>query len=310
MALNIVTAQEPMRVENLIVFIYGDPGIGKTSLAFSTKNPILFDFDKGAHRAGKYRKDTVQVTKWTDVSALTADDLKDYDTVIVDTAGRMLDVIIAHLVKDQKNCRRNSNELSIQGYGTLNKTFTHWFNLLRSFGKDVVLLAHTAEDKKGDDIIFRPDMVGASKKEAYKVADMMGYMTTVQGAQGTQKAINFSPNIAFHAKDSGAIGNLILNDLDTQPDQLDSILNQAKSHINNLSESQAEAQKELDNWQSEVLASELIEDFEQLKAKLPKNHVFVRQMWNEVLQQARQYGFDFNKESNSFVSVQPREQTA
>ncbi|MBI1429509.1 AAA family ATPase, partial [Acinetobacter baumannii] len=35
MALKIVTAQEPMRVETLITFIYGDPGIGKTSLAFS-----------------------------------------------------------------------------------------------------------------------------------------------------------------------------------------------------------------------------------------------------------------------------------
>lgn len=165
MALKIVTAQEPMRVETLITFIYGDPGIGKTSLAFSAKNPILFDFDKGAHRAGKYRKDTVQVNNWSEVSSLTANDLLGYDTVIVDTAGRMLDVIIAHLVKDQKNCRRNSNELSIQGYGTLNRTFTHWFNLLRSFGKDVILLAHTAEDKKGDDIIFRPDMVGASKKK-------------------------------------------------------------------------------------------------------------------------------------------------
>ncbi|MEK5761254.1 AAA family ATPase, partial [Acinetobacter variabilis] len=75
------------------------PGIGKTSLAFSATNPILFDFDKGAHRAGKYRKDTVQVNNWSEVSSLTANDLLGYDTVIVDTAGRMLDVIIAHLVK-------------------------------------------------------------------------------------------------------------------------------------------------------------------------------------------------------------------
>ncbi|MEL1606889.1 AAA family ATPase, partial [Acinetobacter baumannii] len=82
---------------------------------------------------------------------------------------------------------------------------------------------------------------------------------------------------AFHAKDSGAIGNLILNDLDVQPDQLDSILNQAKNHINSLSESQAKAQKELDDWDSEVLAAESLEDFEELKAKLPQGHVFVRQ---------------------------------
>ena len=303
MALKIVSAQEPIKVENLITFIYGDPGIGKTSLAFSSSNPILFDFDKGAHRAGKYRKDTVQISDWTDVAKLTAEDLSGYDTVIVDTAGRMLDVIIAHLVKDQKNCRRNSNELSIQGYGTLNKTFTSWFNLLRSFGKDVVLLAHTAEDKKGDDIIFRPDMVGASKKEAYKVADMMGYMTTIQGAQGTQKAIHFAPNTAFHAKDSGSIGNLILDDLDQTPTLLANILQQAKDHINSLSESQAAAQKGLDDWKSEVLAAESLEDFEALKEKLPNGHVYVHQMWRDAIEQARQCGFDFDKANKRFVAV-------
>ncbi len=181
---------------------------------------------------------------------------------------------------------------------------------MRSFGKDVILLAHTAEDKKGDDIIFRPDMVGASKKEAYKVADMMGYMTTHQGQQGTQKAIYFAPSTAFHAKDSGAIGNLILNDLDVQPDQLDSILNQAKNHINSLSESQAKAQKELDDWDSEVLAAESLEDFEELKAKLPQGHVFVRQMWNKAVEQARQYGFAYDGQTKTFASVQPQEQTA
>ena len=139
---------------------------------------------------------------------------------------------------------------------------------------------------------------------------MMGYMTTHQGQQGTQKAIYFAPSTAFHAKDSGAIGNLILNDLDTQPDQLDSILNQAKNHINSLSESQAVAQKELDEWESEVLASESLDDFEALKLKLPQGHVFVRQMWDKAIEQARQYGFAYDKQSKAFVSTQPKEQTA
>ena len=64
MALKIVTAQQALQVQNIITVIYGDPGIGKTSLASSASRPILFDFDLGAHRAGKFRKDVVQVTKW------------------------------------------------------------------------------------------------------------------------------------------------------------------------------------------------------------------------------------------------------
>lgn len=278
MALKIVTAAEPMRIENLIVFIYGDPGIGKTSLAFSATKPILFDFDKGAHRAGKFRKDTVPVAKWADVAQLTADDLSGYDTIVIDTAGRMLDVIIADLVKDQKNCRKNSTELSIQGYGTLNKRFVAWLNLIRSFGKDVVLLAHSAEDKKGDDVIVRPDMVGGSKKEAYKVADMMGFMTTIQGRDGNEKLISFSPSAAHHAKDSGAIGNMTLPDLDKNPSTLAELIQRAKDHINSLSESQAAMMQELEAYRGDCMAAENASDLNELKARLDPNHIFRKEM--------------------------------
>lgn len=304
MALKIVTAAEPMRIENLIVFIYGDPGIGKTSLAFSAPKPILFDFDKGAHRAGKFRKDTVPVAKWADVAQLTADDLSAYDTIVIDTAGRMLDVIIADLVKDQKNCRKNSTELSIQGYGTLNKRFVSWLNLIRSFGKDVVLLAHSAEDKKGDDVIVRPDMVGGSKKEAYKVADMMGYMTTIQGRDGNEKLISFAPSSAHHAKDSGAIGNMTLPDLDKNPSTLAELIQRAKDHINSLSESQAQYQRELEDWRSECMAAESIETLQDMQVRLDKKHPYARDMWASVVSIATTLGYSWDKVSKGFVGVE------
>ena len=88
MPLNIVTATQPLTIDHLITFIYGDPGVWKTSLAFTAKNPILFDFDKGAYRAVN-RKDTVQITKWSEVATINANDLEGYDTIIIDTAGRL-----------------------------------------------------------------------------------------------------------------------------------------------------------------------------------------------------------------------------
>ena len=85
MALKIVKASEPIHVNHLITFIYGDPGIGKTSRAFSAKNPILFDFDQGAHRAAQFRKDCIPVGDWLEVANITKDDLDGYDTVIIET---------------------------------------------------------------------------------------------------------------------------------------------------------------------------------------------------------------------------------
>ena len=125
MPLNIVTATQPLTIDHLITFIYGDPGVWKTSLAFTAKNPILFDFDKGAYRAAN-RKDTVQITKWSEVATINANDLEGYDTIIIDTAGRVLDMISDQLKTDAKNIRRGSNELSMQGYGKLGSMFTNF----------------------------------------------------------------------------------------------------------------------------------------------------------------------------------------
>ncbi|XID75712.1 ATP-binding protein [Alkanindiges sp. WGS2144] len=305
MALNIVTAAQPMRVENLIVFIYGDPGIGKTSLAFSASNPILFDFDRGAHRAGKFRKDTVPVSCWADVATINAEDLQGYDTIIIDTAGRMLDVIINDLVKDQKNCRKNSKELSIQGYGALNKRFSSWLNLIRSFGKDVILLAHATEDKKGDELIIRPDMVGGSKKEAYKVADMMGYMTTIQGDQGVETSLNFSPSTSHHAKDSGAIGNITLAGLETNSAALADIIEQAKSHINNLSEAQATAMQELEIYRNECMAAQDAHDLNDLRKQLDSNPLYLKEMRQALDLAFKSMGDQVAFEHDAFIQLEP-----
>ena len=193
MPLNIVTSAQPLTIEHLIVFIYGDPGVWKTSLAFTAKNPILFDFDKGAYRASN-RKDTVQIQSWQEVANINPSDLQGYDTIIIDTAGRVLDMISDDLKRDAKNIRRGSNELSMQGYGKLGSQFTSWLKSLRNMGKDIVILAHAAEDKDGDNIIKRPDMVGGSKKEVYKIADMMGYMTVQQGVNGAERVLSFAPS--------------------------------------------------------------------------------------------------------------------
>ena len=111
MALKIVKASEPIHVNHLITFIYGDPGIGKTSRAFSAKNPILFDFDQGAHRAAQFRKDCIPVGDWLEVANITKDDLDGYDTVIIDTAGRMSIMVESYRdwETDRKSTRLNSS---------------------------------------------------------------------------------------------------------------------------------------------------------------------------------------------------------
>lgn len=299
MALNIVTSVQPLNIENIITFIYGDPGIWKTSLAFTAKNPILFDFDKGAYRASN-RKDTVQIGKWQEVATFTAQDLVNYDTIIIDTAGRALDMIIDSLKTDSRNTTRGG-QLSMQGYGKLGGIFTDWLKMLRGMGKDIVLLAHASEDKDGDNVIKRPDMVGGSKKEAYKIADMMAYMTTQQSQNGDIKVLNFMPSSTYLAKDSGQIGNVQIVPMKDAPNQLANIIQATKDHINSLSAEAAKAQKELDDLRNDLLDAESTSDLDELKADLNKSHPLYKEMALSVMSRSKSLGFIYDKPSDSFI---------
>lgn len=303
MALNIVTSVQPLNVENIITFIYGDPGIWKTSLAFTAKNPILFDFDKGAYRASN-RKDTVQIGSWQEVATFTAQDLVNYDTIIIDTAGRALDMIIDSLKTDSRNKTR-SGQLSMQGYGKLGGIFTDWLKMLRGMGKDIVLLAHASEDKDGDNVIKRPDMVGGSKKEAYKIADMMAYMTTQQSQNGDIKVLNFMPSSTYLAKDSGQIGNVQIVPMKDAPNQLANIIQATKDHINSLSAEAAKAQKELDDLRNDLLDAESTSDLDELKADLNKSHPLYKEMAKSIMSRSKSLGFIYDKASDSFIEPEP-----
>ncbi len=303
MALNIVTSVQPLNVENIITFIYGDPGIWKTSLAFTAKNPILFDFDKGAYRASN-RKDTVQIGSWQEVATFTAQDLVNYDTIIIDTAGRALDMIIDSLKTDSRNKTR-SGQLSMQGYGKLGGIFTDWLKMLRGMGKDIVLLAHASEDKDGDNVIKRPDMVGGSKKEAYKIADMMAYMTTQQSQNGDIKVLNFMPSSTYLAKDSGQIGNVQIVPMKDSPNQLANIIQATKDHINSLSAEAAKAQKELDDLRNDLLDADTTSDLDELKADLDKSHPLYKEMALSVMSRSKTLGFIYDKSSDSFIEPEP-----
>ena len=307
MALKIVKASEPIIIKNLIVFVYGDPGIGKTSRAFSASRPILFDFDKGAHRAGQFRKDSVPVDDWLEVANITASDLDGYDTVIIDTAGRMLDCITSHLCKDPEN-KRKDGALSLQGFGVMGNLFSTWLKTLRGFGKDIILLAHAAEDKKGENIIIRPDMVGKSKSEAYKVADLMGYMTTDEDSTGRAiKVIDFRPSPAFLAKDSGALGRVECPDMRKAAHHMADVLEGAKSYINSMSAEQAKYQAELDEFRGRIIEAETAEDLNALLLEISKDHPRSIEMRRSLHDFAKQLPVVANKESGKYEAPSKEE---
>jgi hypothetical protein len=204
MALRITKAAEPIHVDRLKMVVYGQPGCGKSSIAFTADAPLLLDFDGGAYRAAN-RKDIVQIGQWSDAAAITKEDLDGYKTVIIDTAGRALDMLTIDIGKSNPKAM-NGGALTLQGYGVLKARFGAYLNLLNSFGLDVVLIAHMEEKQRGDEIIERIDVQGGSKGEIYKAADAMGRVTIENG----QRWLKFSPTDAQFGKNPGQLDPLLV----------------------------------------------------------------------------------------------------
>lgn len=292
MSLKITRAADPITVERLNVCIYGQPGSGKTSLAFTAGAPLLLDFDQGAHRAAN-RKDIVRVTAWDDVAGIGESDLADYATVVVDTAGRALDVLSADIIRRNPKLGRGG-ALTLQGYGALKAEFIAWLKMLNGFGKDVVLIAHMDEQRNGDDIIERLDVQGGSKGEIYKAADAMGRVAIRNG----KRTLNFNPTDAAFGKNPGMLDPIEIPHPDKDPEFLAGIVSQIKDRLNALTEEQRETQALIESWRVKIRDLAAVEDFNGALADVKKQPEAVQAMFHR---RAKELGFTPDKKAGKYT---------
>lgn len=248
MALKVTRADEAIEVKNLCFTVYSQPGLGKTSLAFTASKPLLLDFDKGAYRAVD-RKDVVQVEAWADVAGITAADVKPYDTIIIDTVGKALDALAQEIIRSGSKMS-HGGALSQQGWGQLGVRFSAFLKMLRGFGKDVVLITHMQEQKDGDSIKERLKISGGTQDLVLTDSDVIARISVINRA----RHLIFSPTDASFGKDPAGIGEMPLPDAnsDAYATCLADIIQQIKDGLNSLSEAQVAHKAEVD-WFKEHL---------------------------------------------------------
>ncbi|KGT48404.1 ATP-binding protein [Acinetobacter sp. HR7] len=309
MALQVIPADQPLQVSAIITYIYADPGLGKTSMGFTADKAISFDFDKGAHRTGELRRGAVvQVKQWSDVANLTPQDLAPYNTVVIDTVGAMLESIKTHLMMSATN-KQKDGSLKLKAQGLANNIFKQYVNTLIASGKDVVFIAHASEDQNGDQVIYRPDLGGKNRNELYRIADIMGYLTTVTTGEGKNaRVISFKPCPTHHAKNAGGLGGetgeVWVPDLKTNPTFLADVIKQAKDHINTMTPEQIaaiKAQEDLDNWVQSCAEAQYASDLNQLTESIDSEHQYYKNMRVALLKRAADMGCTFDKERKSWV---------
>lgn len=326
MALNIIMPNQTLLVNAIIMYLYTDPGIGKSTLAHTADKAVVFDFDKGQHRvaANLRRGAVVPVKQWSDIELMKESDLASFNTIVADTVGAMLDCIKIHLAKNQENLQRDKN-LTIKAQGLANNLFMKTVLSWISYGKDVVFIAHSTEEEAGKDKIrvVRPDLGGKNRNMLYRMADMMGYMHSSTDAEGNnERHIYFNPSANHHAKNSGNLGlkitdgngnqvntgQVFVPDLASNSTFLADLISEAKKHINTITPEQAaeiKAQEELSNFKQSCKEANYNSDLNQLTESLDKEHPYAMSMWHSIQLRGREMKCTFDKEKKRWYENTP-----
>jgi len=187
--------------------IYGQPGLGKTTLALSAPTPVLLDFDKGVHRVHpEHQTETLQVESWQDVLDVINDgSLVPFQTIVIDTASKMLDCMSLYLISKNPKLGKSNGALTLQGYGERKAEFNSFVKKLTSLGKHVIFVAHEKEEKNNEIKEVRPEVGGSSGTDLYKDLDLIGYMESI----GNQRTVSFSPTEKYYAKNACGLNEVI-----------------------------------------------------------------------------------------------------
>lgn len=184
------------------VLVYGEPGIGKTTIACSAPNPVLFDYDGGVQRInGAHQVPTLQPTSWEDTNAAIEEierEMPEVQTIVIDTAGKMLTFMEDYIKVKNPKMKQFDGSLSIKGFGVRKQMFVDFINRLSMMGKNVIFVAHEKEEKRGDEWVKRPEIGGSSAADLIKELDLVGYMRAI----GKQRTIAFNPTENYYAKNT------------------------------------------------------------------------------------------------------------
>jgi phage nucleotide-binding protein len=182
--------------------IYGQPGVGKTTLALSSVNPVCIDVDRGMYRIEKrYQVPSLQMEDYNQLlDLLNSNEINSYETIVIDTLGKLIDRISDYVTKNNPKYRQSNGQLTMQGWGQVKIEFRSLVKLVNSKNKSVLFVAHESEEKDGnsDAVKKRPDVSGSARKDIVKELDFMGYMEM----SGNKRTISFSPNSSYYAKNS------------------------------------------------------------------------------------------------------------
>jgi len=292
------------------MMLYGQAGFGKTTVALSAPRPLLLDFDNGVNRVNISHLDgvdIVQITSWQDVQAVMQEDLSAYQSIVVDTIGKMIDFIII--------AKCGTSQPRIQDWGRINQEFKWFTRTLSSLNKHIIFVAHRDTRKEGEETVFIPALREKNYNDIVTELDLLGYMEMKNVNGNITRSITFNPTNRNDGKNTCNLPGVMyvptIINAQGQPTAANDFVNkQIISRYTGMLE-----QKKALTQQYDTLINEISDGVAQVtdaeSAKYFADHINDYKHIGSSLQKARslfssrikELGLEYDKETNSFVKT-------
>lgn len=186
------------------ILIYGDSGVGKTSLFKDAKDTLILDVEEGTSVfKGESSTDVAQITCWEDLQGyyalLQSGELR-YTNVVLDSITEYQELCKDYVLKTYQRNRISPDVPSQQDYGEISEKMRKMLRQFRALDCNVIYIARTkyTKDDTTGEIRVRPDVVGKLENDLPGAMDIVGYMAA--NADG-ERFICFNLTGKYLAKD-------------------------------------------------------------------------------------------------------------
>lgn len=301
----IIKQGDPINVSHIQIMIYGSPGCRKTSVACSSDKPLLINFDSPQNALKAFgRPDSIHVAStrpgpqqidWETVRGLSG--VSDYNTLVIDTAGRMVDCIGSY-VEGRLGIPSSS---TFKYYSEVKAQALRFFSVINSLGLDIVFVAHEKSDEIRKRQVLAPMIAGGSGGEIYRDCLAIGHMCA---ASRGRFELDFEPSDDRIAKNYG-LNVMSVPMLEENPRFMAEVISDLKSRLIAKAEESTSVKDAHASWAVLIAKANSAEDLTSLaldSKKLDGRSSIGRTIKGKIMEKALALKLTWNSDKGEFES--------
>lgn len=206
MTLKVTKSTDEKNQPPVVMLLYGEGGVGKTSVVGNADHALIGDCENGAKFLGQrgIKCDIAQIQKWEDMKEFLVLALSEkYQTVSLDPLDELMNKLKAYMIATQgSKLAQSDGSPTMAGWGWLKTQLINVIKVLRDSGVNVVLVAHVTENQDEDKIVKRPKIQTKVWEDIVDLVDIVAYMTSLQDNGSSKRVLIIDPgNDKFISKD-------------------------------------------------------------------------------------------------------------